>query len=91
LTYISYTYIIPAMKRTSVLLPPDLRNRADRRARQLGISFGELVRRALVRMLESAGTADGGDAFLADGAVHRGDAPDGASIHHDDHLYGERR
>jgi hypothetical protein len=79
------------MNRTSILVPPELRNRADRRARQLGISFGELVRRALAAMLDEALEVETGDAFLAEGAVYDGDAPGGASIHHDEHLYGNRR
>jgi len=77
------------MHRTSILFPAELRNRADRRARQMGISFGELVRRVLSVALDESDAVETGDAFFADGAVHTGDAPSGASVHHDDHLYGE--
>jgi len=77
------------VNRTSILLPPELRNRADRLARRLGISFGELVRRTLAAALEESDERESGDAFFADGAVYTGDAPSGASVHHDDHLYGE--
>ena len=79
------------MNRTSILIPPDLRNRADRMARQLGISFGELVRRALGEMLDRPGTLRTGDAFLAEGPVYDGPGPSDTSVHHDDYLYGEDR
>lgn len=79
------------MRRTSILLPPELRNRADQRARQLGISFGELVRRALIALLNGTGASGAQDAFLADRAVYSGEIPSGASIHHDAHLYGKDR
>jgi hypothetical protein len=83
--------IINTMKRTSLLLPPELRNRAERRAKQLGISFGELVRRALVTVLDTADAGETRDPFYADAAIHDGDAPPDASVHHDEHLYGGRR
>lgn len=76
------------MQRTSILLPPELRNRADQRARQLGISFGELVRRALDAMLETSPAPGTDDPFHADRAVFDGGAPSDASSRHDDHLYG---
>ena len=78
------------MRRTSILLPESLRNRADRQARRLGISFGELVRRALAAVLRESEGSAGRDAFFADGAMYSGDVPPGASIHHDEHLYPER-
>ena len=77
------------MRRTSILLPEALRNRADRHARQLGISFGELVRRALAATLDASEEPAPRDPFFADGSVHSGPVPDGASVHHDEHLYPE--
>jgi hypothetical protein len=76
------------MNRTSIMLPPDLRNRADQRCRQLGISFGELVRRALTDLLDRGGAGEVADSLLADEAVHRGAAPTDASARHDEYLYG---
>jgi hypothetical protein len=35
------------MQRTTILLPSDLRRRADREAKALGISLSELIRRRL--------------------------------------------
>ena len=77
------------MRRTSILLPQTLRNRADREAQRLGISFGELVRRALDALLREEERVQARDPFFADGAVYTGDVPPGASVHHDDHLYPE--
>ena len=70
------------------MLPPELRNRAERRARQLGISFGELVRRTLAAALEGNGAGEIRDPLFSDDAVFRGDAPSDASSRHDDYLYG---
>jgi hypothetical protein len=42
------------MQRTTILLPNDLRRRADREAKALGISLNELIRRRLAGD-ESAG------------------------------------
>ena len=81
-----YMRIIRHMHRTTILLPDELRRRAVREAKALGISLGELIRRRL------AGA--GGDArseevarFLArrpwDGA-----APDDTAANHDLYLYG---
>ncbi len=57
----------------------------------MGISFGELVRRALAALLDEQGARETGDAFLAEGPVHDGAAPSDASVHHDEHLYGDGR
>lgn len=75
------------MRRTSILLPSALRNRADRQARRLGISFGELVRRALVALLDEAEAPGARDALFADRAVCSCEIPSGATTHHDAHLY----
>jgi len=74
------------MKRTTIMLPPDLKCRAERQARTLHISMGELIRRALEEEL----AADGGerDPFFSDTAIHEDDGPDDLAAHHDDALYG---
>jgi len=82
--------IIRSMKRTSLFLPPDPRNRAEHRARLLGLSLAEFVRRALADALD-AGDAASQDPFFLDTAVHDGDAPVDASGRHDEHLYGSVR
>ena len=76
------------MKRTSIMIPPDLRNRAEQRCRRLRISFGELVRRALEEHLGHGGAGEIADPLFADDAVWRGAAPADASANHDEYLYG---
>ena len=80
-------WIIAPMRRTSIHLPPELRKRADRRARQLGISFGELVRCALAAFLDEAQEPGARDVFFADRAVFFGEVPSRAATHHDENLY----
>lgn len=76
------------MERTTIMLPPELKTRAVRRARRKGISFGEYVREALTAELSREG-GKGVDSFLSDTAVYRGEAPSDLSARHDDYLYGE--
>ena len=78
-------------ERTTVVLPPPLKQRAVARARAQGISFGELVRRALEKMLTTPprGTAGKktGDPFWDNLKVYEG-GPTDLAARHDDYLYG---
>lgn len=71
------------------MLPAGLRARAIEHARRLGISMGELIRRAMEAMLADAG-GPGDDPLLADGAVFEGPSPDDLAADHDRYLYGEK-
>lgn len=74
------------MRRTTVMLPEDLKNRAEAHARARGISFGSQVRRSLERTLaEPRGEAP--DPFFDDAAVWGGAAPADLAVEHDRHLY----
>lgn len=78
------------MLRTTLMIPPALKARAQQRARELGISFGELIRQAIESQLSTSGTdprAD--DPLFADQAAFTGDAPADLSVHHDRYLYDE--
>ncbi|MBW2534347.1 MAG: ribbon-helix-helix protein, CopG family [Deltaproteobacteria bacterium] len=77
------------MNRTSLMLPPELKARASRRAQQLGISLGELVRQALTEYLRPAPTSEPSDPLLDDDAVFEGDAPADVAANHDRYLYGD--
>lgn len=81
------------MKRTTVMLPEDLRARAARRARKLGISLGEFIRTAMASMLKKSGGAPDDDPLFKDDAVYEGPVPRDLAARHDDYLYGrpERR
>ena len=76
--------------RTTVVLPLPLQSAAKDLARELGISFGEFVRRALekeVALHHGNGTEH--DPLLDDTAVYRGKVPKNLSQDHDAYLYGE--
>ena len=73
------------MKRTTLMLPEQLRAQAKRRARLLGISFGELVRRSVEAMLKAD---PGDDSLLNDTEVFEGPVPADLVENHDRYLYG---
>ena len=77
------------MKRTTIMLPQDLKARAELRAREQGLSLGELIRRSLRRTIEQPGTV-AEDPLFDDGALYDGEVPASYVADHDDHLYGER-
>ena len=78
-----------AMYRTTIMIPPDLKMRAGRRAHKLGVSLGELIREALVVMLDRPVAKHSKDSLLDDKAVFKGKAPSDLSTHHDHYLYEE--
>jgi len=82
------------MHRTTIMIPDDLKEQAAKRARERGVSFGELVREALRDCLQRAAAKKSGfadDPVFADTAVFEGDSPIDAAPGHDDHLYGTER
>ncbi len=78
------------MKRTTIMLPHDLRAGAAQRASELGMSMGEYIRRALrVALEETASPSTAEDALFTDTQVFEGRAPVDLAEHHDLHLYGD--
>jgi hypothetical protein len=75
------------MKRTTVMLPTELKARAERRAYELGVSFGELVRETLQGALESGEEPRAEDVLFRDKAVYRGRTPKDLAERHDEYLY----
>ncbi|HEX4048060.1 MAG TPA: CopG family transcriptional regulator [Elusimicrobiota bacterium] len=73
--------------RTTIMLPPELKRRAAKRAKERGVSFGELVRESLAAVL--TGGPDAKDSLLADHAVYRGKTPRDLAAEHDRRLYDE--
>jgi hypothetical protein len=73
------------MHRTTILLPPDLRRKADREAKALGISLSELIRRRL-----SAGENQEPDAkpSFYERQPWQGMGASDSAANHDQHLYG---
>ena len=77
------------MKRTTVMLPSELKARAQRAASERGISFGQLLREAVEDALSE--NSSGGlpkDPLFADAAVFEGESPADLSASHDTYLYG---
>ncbi len=78
------------MHRTTIMLPPELKTRANRRAREMGLSFGEFVRRCLAAQLSGVGGEQRAeDLLFADQEVFTGEAPTDLAEHHDRYLYGD--
>ncbi len=79
------------MHRTTLMLPSELKARAQQRARDLGVSLGELVRRAIESELgRSPARRRTEDPLFADPAVWSGDAPLDGATNHDRYLYGDQ-
>ena len=77
--------------RTTIVMPEPLKRRAVAKARQEGISFGELVRRAVEKEVSAATKNRGrktGDPFLDGIKIFDVDGPADLSVNHDDYIYG---
>ncbi|MBI2838900.1 MAG: hypothetical protein HYX75_11325 [Acidobacteria bacterium] len=77
------------MRRTTVMLPDDLKTRAVLRARKLGISLGELIRSSLKDSAGKGARGEATDTMYDDAAIYRGPAPRDLSDRHDAYLYGD--
>jgi hypothetical protein len=73
------------MHRTTIMLPPDLRRKADREAKALGISLSELIRRRL-----SAGglPEPGAKPRFFSRQPWQGAGGSDTAANHDQYLYG---
>jgi len=76
------------MHRTTILLPQDLRRRAERDARALGISLSELIRRRLSEGLGDDDEDEKAPRFFCR-TPWKGAGPSDTAKRHDDYLYGE--
>jgi hypothetical protein len=76
------------MHRTTVMLPPELKARAMKRADEKGVSLGELIREALSTLLDRDGDGHETDPLYDDTTVHPGPSPSDLVDRHDDYLYG---
>ena len=76
------------MKRTTVMLPDDLKIRALKHAKAIGISLGALIRESLEKAISNDGSSLPHDPFFDDSTVFNDDIPADLSLHHDDYIYG---
>jgi hypothetical protein len=79
--------------RTTVVLPPRLKQRATALARQRKISFAEFTRQAIMKAVNEPppkrGRKRGKDPIFWDVPVYDGPVPADLSINHDKYLYDE--
>ena len=77
------------MKRTTVMLPRNLKMRAMNQAHSMGISLGEFIRRALKNLLNSSKNSTAEDPLFDDTATFPAPTPGDLSKNHDKYLYGD--
>jgi predicted DNA-binding protein len=78
------------MKRTTIMLPADLRTRAMRYARKRGITLGATVRESLEEKLRREAGDRRNDPLFADEAVAIvKSGPKDLAANHDGYLYGD--
>jgi hypothetical protein len=83
-------YMEGDMQRTTIMLPHDLKIRAEEISKKKGVTLGEIIREGLREILNKSEAASG-DAFFKDTAVFKGAAPKNLSSSHDDYLYGDKK
>lgn len=79
------------MRRTTVMIPENLKIRAARQANSVGLSLGGFIRESLERALKSDAARTLDDPFWADNAVYEGDTEIDLAKKHDLYLYGEKQ
>ncbi len=77
------------MKRTTVMIPEDLKIRAALRANAVGISLGGFIRESLERALKSDDNVALDDPYMSDNSVYEGDIPADLAQNHDKYIYGD--
>jgi plasmid stability protein len=76
------------MRPTTVQLPDDLTDRAERSAAALGISLDDLIRDSLEAHLRGSERPRSADPLFADVPVYDGPHPSDLAERHDHYLYG---
>lgn len=76
------------MRRTTVMIPEDLKIRAAKRANSMGLSLGGFIRESIERALKFDDTVMPGDHCLDDKAAYDGDTEIDLAKNHDHYLYG---
>ena len=75
------------MRRTTVMIPEDLKVRAAKRANQMGLSLGGFIRDSLEIVLKSGEKGMLDDSYMDDNAVHEGETEVDLAKNHDRYLY----
>lgn len=74
------------MKRTTIMLPSELKTKAIQKANQKGISLGELIRESLEVILNNPEGYFKDDPLFADDAVFHDQGPEDLARNHDHYL-----
>ena len=80
------------MERTTIMLPPDLKAKVQKRANYLGMSLGQYIREAVENALayQQREASIEEDPLFSDDAVFVGKVPGDTAQNHDRYLYGDR-
>ena len=78
------------MKRTTIMLPEDLKIRALTRAKRLGLSLGAFIRDSIERaLIPKTDNLIDDDPFFSDTVVFEAKTPADLAKNHDEYLYGD--
>lgn len=77
------------MTHTTVALPEELRERAERSAEEMGISLDEFIRGSVEERIDNL-EARRKDPLFAYQGVYTGPAPSDLAANHDFYLYGDK-
>ena len=75
------------MQKTTIMIPADLKTKAVRRARELHVSLGELIRHSLKMSIVKISGGKVNDSLFLDSRVFTDKAPSDLSKNHDQYLY----
>lgn len=75
------------MQRTTIMLPNELKKKAQNYAKRYGLSMGELIRDSLSQSLQKAYASRSRDSLFQWTAKTSGNAPEDLALKHDDYLY----
>ncbi len=84
-----HIYILYPMHRTSILLPLELKRKAELEAGKKGISLGEMIRRGLKSDIDGSRHQSTVIPAFFQRQPWGKKTPVDLSAHHDDYLYGE--
>jgi len=72
------------------MLPGDLKGKALFKAREMGISLGELIRKSIENFIEQQNVNRDYDPFIYDNEFYEGEIESDLSVNHDKYIYGEQ-
>jgi len=77
------------MKRTTIMLPEDLKVQAEKAARKSRVSWGQFIRVSIEKAVRRVIKSGHEDPFFADKTVWKGAAPRDGALRHDKYVYAK--